>query len=753
MAVSKNDITRKLMQISEPPIRLRMQVQRRVPRFWFISLLLIIACPSGSFLVGVQALSASQSRARANIGKRSSSLSHSYVNTQTCPTRLVNGRTPHLFSTAAASSSSTTYESENNNNLLDDDFRIQKRATMELIKSKKLRGAFQNLRDMVAGAEGERTAESQLKASKEVDKVLEAFTNEAFLPPYYGNAARNRVKLGYDALKLQLTSKMSPPYNHIEKRVYLKALRALTGLNEVQQQPAMIGSGFDSNYSSFRILQRLVTGAGIRRKDNKANKYTNANLQEKDFNMVLNSFSNIGRMDMAHKIVALQERTEGAPPLSAVAYSIFLKGYGRLGDLRNVDMIISHAEADGIVPDTVMLNSLLDAYINCNAIDKARQVFCHMIMEEDECDTDKDKFYWTGCGGANRRTYNTMLKGLAQAESFQECVKLSQEMEAKGLWDDVTTNTMVHAAVMKRDFSAAQALLDRYTSPGNRSFGRDSGRSGRHPNVEAYTELLDGYSKSGELEQAVQVMQTMKDRGVEPNVVTFTCMIAALASYKKIEQAKQMIEYMESTAGVKPTAITFNAFISALVSDPVITVEQVDEAVSAFYKMMKSGVRPDDVTISVLILALGRCSPMPRVAEAKALIAKLESNGIVDSAKDEKIGTALIRACGFAGDFDGALAAFKKLRKPDLVAVNTFLDASVRCGSKHVAFAVETFRHYFGSADKPSTSLEPDVISYSILISALLKINGIDASKDAKSLYDEMTQTRGIVPDKAIVDL
>lgn len=753
MAVStNNDTARKLMRTSEPQLRSRMRRQQHRPRLCFVALLLTIVCPSISFLVG--ALSASQSRARANnIGKGSSFLSHNYANAQPYPTRLVNGKMTHLLAAAAASSSSTIYESENDNNLLDDEFRVKKRATMELIKSKKLRGAFQNLRDMVASTEGKTTAESQSKASKEVDKVLEAFTNQAFLPPYQGNAARNRVKLGYDALKLQLSSKMSPPYDHIEKRVYLKALRALTGLNEVQQQPAMIGSGFDSDYSSFRVLQRLVTGAGIRRKDSKANQYTNANLQEKDFNMVLNSFSNIGRMDMAHKIVALQERTEGAPPISPVAYSIFLKGYGRLGDLRNVDMIISHAEADGIVPDTVMLNSLLDAYINCNAIDKARQVFCHMTMREDECDTEQDTFYWTSCGGANRRTYNTMLKGLANIGSFQECVKLSQEMEEKGLWDDVTTNTMVHAAVMKRDFSAAKALLDRYTSPGNRNSSPDSERPGRHPNVEAYTELLDGYSKSGELDKAVQVMQTMKDRGVEPNVVTFTCMIAALARYNKVEQAKQMIEYMESTAGLKPTFVTFNALISALVSDPVITAEQVDEAMSAFYTMMKSGIRPDDVTISLLILALGRCSPVSRVGEAKALIAKLETNGIVNSAKDKKIGTALVRACGFAGDFDGALEAFQKLRKPDLVAVNTFLDASVRCGSKHVLVAVKTFRYYFGGADKPSTNLEPDVISYSILVAALLKINTIDASKEAKALYDEMTQTRGIAPDTAIVDL
>ena len=344
-----------------------------------------------------------------------------------------------------------------------------------------------------------------------------------------------------------------------------------------------------------------------------------------------------------------------------------------------------------------------------------------------------------------------MLKGLAKTGSLQECLVLSQEMEQKGLWDDVTTNTLVHAAVVLRDFSTAQALLDRYTAT-----VRDSGR-GRHPNVEAYTELLDGYSKAGELDMAVQVMKTMKDRGIEPNEVTYTCLIAAFARHKKVDQAKKMLHYMEST-GLKPSAVTFNAFISALVSNPeqddaaVLTDEQVSEALNAFYKMMKSGIRPNDVTISVLILALGRCHPAPRVEEAKALVAKLEANGIVSAPNNQKVATALIRVCRLAGDMDGALEAFQKLRKPDLVAVNTFLDACARCSSDPVV-AVKTFRHYFGGENITSTRLEPDVISYSILICALLKQDTNGSSKEAERFYDEMKNARCIAPDKAMVDL
>jgi pentatricopeptide repeat protein len=45
---------------------------------------------------------------------------------------------------------------------------------------------------------------------------------------------------------------------------------------------------------------------------------------EKDFNMVLNAYSNTGRMHMARRVMDLQERVVGAAPLSPLAYSILL---------------------------------------------------------------------------------------------------------------------------------------------------------------------------------------------------------------------------------------------------------------------------------------------------------------------------------------------------------------------------------------------------------------------------------------------
>jgi pentatricopeptide repeat protein len=275
--------------------------------------------------------------------------------------------------------------------------------------------------------------------------------------------------------------------------------------------------------------------------------------------------------------------------------------------------------------------------------------------------------------------------------------------------------------------------------------------------VEAYTELLDGYAKALQLEKAIGILQLMSQRGVEPNVYTYTCMIGGLARAKKVDQAQKMLQFMQSK-NVKPRTVTYNAFISGLVAhtfdesdsesgaDSSFT-HYVSQAIKLLHRMLKSGIRPNSVTISVLVNGLGRCEP-PRLAEAKALVIKLQKDGII-SVDDRRVTTALIRTCGVGHDLKGALENFRQVKNPDIVAVNAFLDACCRCDQEKLAF--ETFKHYFGNSS--SSSMAPDVITYSILIAALLKQGSPQSMQRTIVVYNEMRKKRGIMPDKTLVDM
>lgn len=585
----------------------------------------------------------------------------------------------------------------------------------------------------------------RLEISTAIDEAFHTFYTSSFVPPYRGNASKSRISLGVDLLQAQLSSSsLVSPFNEIPKPILLSALKALTGLNEVMPMKTWSGR-LDNADAAYRILQRLVTGVGVRNLE----AGSTVRLFENDFNLVLNAYTNCGRMDMAHRIVALQERTANAPLLSPVAFSILLKGYGKLGDLQNVNMLLGHAEASGVESDTIMLNSLIDAYINCGAFDSAQEVFEFMTNPTVENNNFSIEypilFDPSRCPVPSKRTYNIFLKGLANRGMLAEAKQLANEMETRKVWDHVTTNTLVQAAVKAQDFNAVEDILELYTAPAT-----STKRDRSHPNAEAYTTAVDGLAKSGEMTKALEILKKMKLRGVEPNEFTYTCLVGALAKNKKVDQAKKMLAYMKSL-GLRPRVVTYNAFISGLVHHDSAFHDQfydryVDEAIVLLKDMMREGVRPNTVTISVLVGAFGKC-PHPRVAEALSLVEKLEQDGII-STSNIRISTALVQVLGAAGDFNGAMDRFRAIRRPDVPAINAWLDVCVRCDRDDAA--KKTFERFF---EDPKSKARPDVISYSTMMTSVLKKVAYDGSREARRLYEEMKFRRRITPDNRLVDM
>jgi len=389
----------------------------------------------------------------------------------------------------------------------------------------------------------------------------------------------------------------------------------------------------------------------------------------------------------------------------------------------------------------------------------------------------------------NVRSYNTMLKGYARKGELRKALELSQSMDSAGLWNEVTTNTLVKAAVVAGEFEAAENIIAKFTTVPGEGQGVSPRKSDRrsvsgktrhqHPNIEAYTDLIDGYGKAKMLDKAIGTFKNMRQRGVEPNNYSYTCLISAMARNGKMEEANALLSAMES-ADVRPTTITYNAFIAAALADapPRGSTGSADVPESSYLdeehrqynnrivdclkllgRMVKSKVRPNEITISTIVGGMGRCYP-PRIEEAKSIVAKLDRDGTI-SRGDERIGTALIHTCGDNGDFDGSLEAYNAINKPDIIALNAFLDACCKCGK--VRAALETFEAMFTSKRESRSrgsrssgrprSFSPDVVSYTTLISALLEMGSSPASDRAHKLYDEMKSSWGISPDIALVDI
>ena len=165
--------------------------------------------------------------------------------------------------------------------------------------------------------------------------------------------------------------------------------------------------------------------------------------------------------------------------------------------------------------------------------------------------------------------------------------------------------------------------------------------------------------------------------------------------------------------------------------------------------MDRPNVRPNVITATTMIDALGQCKPS-RIQEAKHLVMEFGMNGLAP-ASNRRVSTALIRSCVNSFDFAGIQLAYKNIHSPDTISFNAMIVGCCRC--KQAKLALEAMAKNNEERRDGGKHVTPDVVTYTILISAVMKIGASSSLRRALLLYKEMKQVWGIMPDRALVDV
>ena len=202
--------------------------------------------------------------------------------------------------------------------------------------------------------------------------------------------------------------------------------------------------------------------------------------------------------------------------------------------------------------------------------------------------------------------------------------------------------------------------------------------------------------------------------------------------------------------------------------------ERAENSVAVLAHMIRAGIRPNSLTASSIVRMYGRCLPTPLLNEATAIIQKLTNVGYLEVG-DLRVNTEIIIALGNAASSNHDDAAniltkatkiFRGIRGPDTVAMNAFLDTCCRCGA--VGSALDVFSGLTNevpmtttatnttaassSSSMSATIIEPNIVTYSVLITSLLSIGSAASAEKARELYTDMKVSWGIKPDRGLVD-
>ncbi|XP_052204711.1 pentatricopeptide repeat-containing protein At3g18110, chloroplastic [Diospyros lotus] len=357
----------------------------------------------------------------------------------------------------------------------------------------------------------------------------------------------------------------------------------------------------------------------------------------------------------------------------------------------------------------------------------------------------------------NARMLATILAVLGKANQEALAVEIFSRAEA-GMGNTVQVyNAMMGVYARNGRFIKVCELLDLMRE------------RGCEPDLVSFNTLINARLKSQSMAPnlAVELLNEVRKSGLRPDIITYNTLISACSREYNLEEAVKVYNDMEANK-CQPDLWTFNAMISLYGRCGFST-----KAEQFFTELKSKGFFPDAVTFNSLLYAFAREVNVPKVQEICEEMAQMGFR------KDEMTYNTIIHMYGKHGQHDLALQLYRDMKasgqNPDAITytilidslgktsmtaeaadvMSEMLDAGVRptlhtysaliCGYAKAGKRVEaeaTFNCMLRSG------IKPDHLAYSVMLDVHLRSND---SKKALVLYREMN-CNGFNPDQSLYE-
>lgn len=353
------------------------------------------------------------------------------------------------------------------------------------------------------------------------------------------------------------------PFDEFTFPCTLKSCSRLRGKKEGKQIHAQIVKcGFGSNSVVLNTLIHMYANCGeveIARK-------VFDGMPERDifaWNSLFSGYVKSGYYEDAVKLF-YKMRTSGVRFNEITLVSV-LTACGRLADIELGEWIAEYTRANGLDVNVNLATALLDMYVKCGEVDKARRLFDQMGR--------RDVVAWSA-----------MISGYSQARRCKEALQLFSEMQIANLDpNEVTmvsvlsccavlgaleTGKWVHLYIkkkrMKLTVTLGTALIDLYAKCGQINTATEVFQMMPSKNVYSWTALIQGLANNGQGKKALEFYQLMRERNVKPNDVTFIGVLSACSHVGLVEEGHDFFNSMGKEFGIEPRMEHYGCMVDIL---------------------------------------------------------------------------------------------------------------------------------------------------------------------------------------------
>ncbi|KAK9146498.1 hypothetical protein Sjap_006401 [Stephania japonica] len=275
--------------------------------------------------------------------------------------------------------------------------------------------------------------------------------------------------------------------------------------------------------------------------------------------MVANFVLNKQELEAIRLITTMQ--AHGEHP-NSITFTNVLPAIGRISSLFHGKEIHAASIRKGFSFDLYVSNALMDMYAKCCCLHMSRNIFKTSAKDE--------------------VSYNILITSYSQSEHCLEAMDLFLEMARVALKHDIVSFTGVlsacanlfaikqgkeiHGFFIRTSHShifVANSLLDMYTKCGKINIARRVFNQVPDKDVVSWNTMILGYGMLGEVDVAVDLFESMRDSGVDYDLVSYLAVLSACSHGGRVERGLSYFNEMLAR-DIKPTNMHYACMIDLL---------------------------------------------------------------------------------------------------------------------------------------------------------------------------------------------
>eukprot|EP00547_Thalassionema_nitzschioides_P014504 CAMPEP_0194247968 /NCGR_PEP_ID=MMETSP0158-20130606/17310_1 /TAXON_ID=33649 /ORGANISM="Thalassionema nitzschioides, Strain L26-B" /LENGTH=863 /DNA_ID=CAMNT_0038984129 /DNA_START=63 /DNA_END=2650 /DNA_ORIENTATION=+ len=432
-----------------------------------------------------------------------------------------------------------------------------------------------------------------------------------------------------------------------------------------------------------------------------------------------------------------------------VMYNCIIHAWSRQGNFKQAEKVFERMKADPYIKvETADYNAVLAAYARNRNPRKAEELLKYMV----EAETGPDVISYNCILDSWKKSHEP---GSAErAESILETMQENFDAGRSNVKPNGRSYSIVASAYIKSKSGDAVIHSERLLSLAEqRGVANDS---------YLYNGVLDALASSGQPDvgqKAEKILFELEKKGMV-NTISYNTVIKAwrFSHHKDAAQrAKALLDRMERRR-VSPDVFTYTSVIHCYANTDAYKALELFHRMLDACKAGNNNVKPNTVTLNVVLDALAKNGDIKSAEEAMKLLMMFE-NSSEPYAENVELTvvsfTSVIDAFGKSRDPVGAVKAeevFEQMEaefrsgnqkaKPTTISFNTLMNAWVQTGKEgSIYHAEELLGRMEDEYAAGNHNVRPDVVSYSIIMNGWSKLRVPSSLEKTADAFNRMVKS------------